>query len=708
MNDAKPPTGLLRRAAPLAAVVAIGIALAVFAGLSAGDDGNGNGTAGTGVGYEGPQPPVDRATLLAAEAASLPLPEHPPLQLDPAEAPTIDLDGPGVELRVLVLVHGADQDADAAAQVIETLDVVGIAHDVVFTDDQVLTEAMLRDGDRGRYNGIILTDAELLGADGTSGMEAAEWSLLEDYTRDFSVRQAVLGGFPGSTDAHDYGMGAVEVIDDTEARWTAAAAGPFASVARDADLQLSGSSFAATPRNDGFGPTVEPLLVDSTGERALISLLGYPDGRETLLSGIAMGPSHRHSHALVYDFVRFATSGLHLGAARTHLAVHVDDLFFDYRAWDTEANRPEPDTTRNTPADIEAVIAHQERLASQFDTLDSFVTDFPFNGAGAALAGEDPASSGDALTDAVLANRDRLRFLNHTYQHRDLDVSAGADAEQARIELLWNRVMWDLLQLPDAAANAGVIVTGEHSGVWDDPHDGDPASQIPYPEGLNTAMAAAFEEAGIRYLAGDASEGNQAADQQVPGHDIVLLPRYPTGILLNAVDPDQQVDQYNWFFHERFIADGQDPCTIPAAVCEPVDYAEVLADEADLAVRHMLSFRRWPHYFHMANVVDYDGQGSTLLGDWLDAVMTEYESRSALPVENLTFAEIGARTEAELEARAANPVGVLDLETGEVVLAAGRAAELTVTGLAGGEPYGPVVQSTVSVGPDPVRLAIEG
>lgn len=709
MNDATPRTGRLRRAAPLGVVVAIGIALAVFAGLSAGDDAE-NSAAGTGAGYEAPDAVADRATLLAAEAESLVLPEHPPLRLDPADAPTIELDGPAVELRVLILEHGANADTAAADQVRQTLDVIGIPYDTFDVASETLDRERLRDDERGRYNGIVLADAELQDGTGASGLDTDEWRELQDYARDYGVRQAVLSGFPGSEDgAFDYGMAGADLVDGATGDWTATGREVFASAATDGSMTVDGPAFVATIRADGSGAEVDPLLVDQATGRPLVSLVRHDDGREVLLSTISMGEARAHSYGLVYDFIRFATSGLHIGAARTHLAVHVDDLFFDYRAWDSEANAPEPETTRNTPADIEAVVAHQERLVARFDTLQSFTTDFPFNGAGAGLAAADePAATGDPLTDTVLANRDRLRFLNHTYQHRDLDVSAGADADQARIELLWNRVMWDLLELPGAAANAAVIVTGEHSGVWDDPHDGDPASQIPFPEGLNTAMAAAFEQAGVRYLAGDASEGSQAADQQVPGYDMVLLPRFPTGILLNAVDPVRQVDQYNWFFHERFLADGQDPCTIPAAVCEPVDYDEVLAAEAELTVRHMLSFRRWPHYFHMANVVDYDGEGSTLLGDWLDAVMAEYESRSTLPVENLTFAEIGARTEAELEARAASTVGVLDLGTGEVVLAAGRDAELTVTGLAGGEPYGPVLQSTVPVGPEPQRFAIEG
>jgi hypothetical protein len=704
VNDAKLPTGSLRRAAPLAAVVAFGIALAIFAGLSAGGDDDAAGTDS-----EAPEPAPDRATLLATEAESLPLPEHTPLQLEPAEAPTIELDGPGVELRVLILEHGANADTAAADQVRQTLDVIGIPYDTFDVSSESLTRNRLRDGERGRYNGIVLADAELQDGTGASGLDPGEWQVLQGYARDFGVRQAVLSGFPGTeVDAYDYGMAGADLVEGATGSWTATGSELFASVATDEPLMVDGPALVATVRADGVGPDVEPLLADEETGRPLVSLVRHDDGREVLLSTLSMGEARSHSHALVYDFVRFATSGLHLGAARTHLAVHVDDLFFGYRAWDNENDQPEPEPTRNTAADIEAVVAHQARLVERFETLESFAVAFPFNGAGAVLAPEGTDRTGDELTDAVLASRDHFQFLNHTYQHLDLDVSAGAGASEARDELLWNRVVWELLGLPDAEANAGVVVTGEHSGVSDRSRDGGATPAVPFPDGLNSAMATAFGDAGIRYMAGDASQEGQAADQQVPGHDIVLLPRYPTGILLNAVDPDQQVDQYNWFFHERFVADGQDPCDIPAAVCEPVDYPRLLADEADLTVEHMLSFRRWPHYFHMANVVDYDGQGSTLLGDWLDAVMTEYESRSALPVENLTFAEIGARTEAALEARAASPVGVLDLETGEVVLAAGRDVELTVTGLAGGEPYGPVVQSTVSVGPEPVRFAVEG
>jgi hypothetical protein len=696
----------------IAVVAVVGIALAVFAGLSSDDPSAAGGDPPDGV----IAADDERSIELAAAAADLAIPTAPALRLDRTEGAPIVVDGPAVDLRVLVLAVG-EGDLDLAREhVTDVMDIIGVAYDEIDVGVTDLTEELLRDGDRGRYNGVILTGAELLLPDGTPGFTAEEWQLLHDYERDFGVREAVLSGFPGENVAagYDYGMEDIRPHEELVGRLAdGTASSVLAGVAVDSALPIAGPLFSAVARSGGPGPAVEPLLVDAADpERILIARLRYDDGRDVLLSTVPNEEFLAHARLLTYDFVAFATSGVHLGAARVHLSVHVDDLFIASPPWDTELNRPRPENAiRADAGDIEAVVVMQDRLVAEHDTLDGFRVEFAFNGAGAALPDPGDADDGavdtdDDLTDAVVANRDALWFLNHTYTHRDMDTSAGTTAEQSRVEVLHNRVMWERLGLPDADENAGLVVTGEHSGVSDDPRDGDPADVVPYPEGLNTAMAEAFESVGVRALAGDSSRTAQGSEQQVPGHELVLLPRYPTGVLYNAADPEQLVDQYNHLFHERFVEAGEDPCAVPAAVCEPLGYDELLAREAELTVRHMLSFRRWPHYFHILNVVDHDGEGSSLLGDWLDAVMAEYERVAALPVDNLPFWEIERRTRADLEARAAGPVAVLDLSTGEVVVTAGRAIELAITGVAGGDPYGAVAQSRIQVGPTPTRLPV--
>ena len=75
--------------------------------------------------------------------------------------------------------------------------------------------------------------------------------------------------------------------------------------------------------------------------------------------------------------------------------------------------------------------------------------------------------------------------------------------------------------------------------------------------------------------------------------------------------------------------------------------------EADTALRHMLTFNKWPHFFHQSNLAKYDESGNTLQFDWLNAVFTEYERVFKLPVKNYPYYLIGDHTEESLDAKSA-------------------------------------------------------
>ena len=62
------------------------------------------------------------------------------------------------------------------------------------------------------------------------------------------------------------------------------------------------------------------------------------------------------------------------------------------------------------------------------------------------------------------------------------------------------------------------------------------------------------------------------------------------------------------------------------------DYAGILKAEVDSALRHILSYRPWPFFFHQANLKNY-GAGKTLQFDWLNAVVGEYEELQAAAEE---------------------------------------------------------------------------
>jgi hypothetical protein len=318
-------------------------------------------------------------------------------------------------------------------------------------------------------------------------------------------------------------------------------------------------------------------------------------------------------------------------------------------------------------------------------------------------------STGDPLVDAVKAQAGNFRFLNHTYTHRDMDVSAGTTAADAQSEIELNRQVWQALGLPEAAENNPVVVTGNHSGLEDDNGtELDPSDDITYPTGLNTAMVSGFESVGIQYMASDTSRVNTGVEQYVPGSGIALLPRYPTSVFYNTITPEELVDEYNYIFHERYLEAGQDPCTIPGALCSPRTYQEILDAEATTALRHLLSGKRFPHYFHIANIVDYDGQGSTLLFDWLEAVVSAYEAQLDLPIVNLPYHEIAERTSDALALDGATVSAQLDLATDQVTLSADSAVDLTVTGLAGGSAYGNRQLRDLTIGTTPVTVPIAG
>ena len=73
----------------------------------------------------------------------------------------------------------------------------------------------------------------------------------------------------------------------------------------------------------------------------------------------------------------------------------------------------------------------------------------------------------------------------------------------------------------------------------------------------------AAQDAGVRYLASDASHPTQAAEQVVPGFNLMLLPRYPTAVFYNATTPAENTDEYNYLFNGGSSRPGRIPARSP-------------------------------------------------------------------------------------------------------------------------------------------------
>jgi hypothetical protein len=613
---------------------------------------------------------------------------------------------------------------------------MGVPHDILDASRTSLTDASLRSSlNHARYNGVILTTSDLSisnGVESGSGFTLTEWKTLHEFERYFGIREAVMSGWP-TTDLPNldlnYGMASVISGGNFLGQWQQPAGGTemFEYVNTASPLAINEWSVAAepvelytgVPSMNGNGPTVQPLMVcdpasavTCTAQYVLISRLRYNDGREALLSTICSPWWSTHAQVLAYEFVNFATKGVFLGSRQAYLAAHIDDLFIADDLWDPVNNvtiETEGLGYLLSAADIQNVAVKQLAFRNTHPLAGSFKLDFAFNGEGA------------ENLNPLGSNRDQFAYINHTFTHMDMDATAGTTYAMAYSDITENRSIWQNLGLPDYEANLSTLVTGDHSGIMDD----GVSPAIPYPEGVNPAFLQAAQDAGIRYLASNTSQTNQAQEQWVSSggtqYNLLLLPRYPTNVFYNVTQPTSLtpangdlIDEYNYIFYERYflapynLPAGSQPCqTYPAAACALTStYQEFLESEAGTAVQHMMSYKDWPHFFHESNLKNYDGLGSTLVFDWLNAVMTRYESVLKLPVKNLRYFEIGKKAEERVNARDAVLTGEWNLSSNTVSVKSNKPVNITVTGLdadisaqcQGGEVYGGQCQLPVELG----------
>ena len=614
-----------------------------------------------------------------------------------------------LELRVLVVATGSTEADPGRALIEDTLSNLGVPFDVLDASLDTLTaEQLAPSAARGRYNGIILTEAETLGTNGTPALSAEEIAVLHDYERDFGVRESILSGFPATNEALgvDFGLGDVVAFTDLEASWAGSAGGTeiFEYVNTENALEVRDFSFTATVRDDGTGPVVEPLLVDADApEQVLISRISYEDGREVLLSTLAAADFLLQSRLIAYEVVNFATSGLFIGARHAYLSIHNDDLFLADALWDADNQRefPENQVTYRWGADeVPLVVATQQAFRERHPLARDVTIELAFNGVGSDL-------QGDPLTQAVAAHGADFGFINHTFEALQMDWLCGGfggcvrtDADTASSEIQRNAQRWADLGLPNPERALVALLTDSHSGLEDrQGTEDDTSDDIPFPEGFNPELGRAAEALGIRMLAGDASRPNQTSIQRIPGTQLVLLPRHPTSVFYNVTTPAELESEYNYIFHDSYLEDGEDPCEIPEALCETRTYDEIMNEEAELTLDHILTSQPFPHYFHQSNLHVYDEAGNILQFDWLERVLTRYEQQLTLPVQSPLFHELVDVAQNTVLARELQPAGVLDTETGSVTLTAAGPLGIEVTGVAGGSDYGGQSIARLAVSP---------
>ncbi|MFF2134117.1 hypothetical protein ACFVW1_54225 [Streptomyces olivochromogenes] len=570
---------------------------------------------------------------------------------------------PRIDLRVLVVSDGGPSTDAIAAE----LDAAGTPYtevDLQQSGRSVIDAGFLADTVDGRprakFQAVVLPD------DNPFPAGSAEMAALAAYEQTYAIPQVdaytyarpeaglqypVSGGYSGS-------------VDGVRAQVTAAGkAGPFGyldgTVPFEDNSPTIGESYAylSTPAAGAdFTPYVDAPIPGQSTRGSLVGEYRH-DGRRELVVTFVYNQYQQQFRLLARGIVEWMTGGVHLGASRNYFAVHVDDVFAADDRWDTQLNCTPGDIDcpqgegvtnpiRMTPTDVDQ--------AAAWESSRNFTLDLAFNGAGPVDQRTDN-NGVDLLADKLIADRDKFRWINHTYTHaflgceQDTTVvpwkcATNTDGSTKWVsrttisdEIATNRAWGQAAGLP---LDTGELITGEHSGL----------KVLPQQPDDNPNLAPALTDNGVAWLG---SDNSREPDQRQVG-PATTVPRYPMNVFYNAGRAAEQVDEYNWIYTSRaqggsgICEDHPDTSTCLSA---PLDTSTGYADyivplETRIDLGHVLSNDPKPHFIHQSNLAE-----DRIAYPVLDGVLDGYDALFAdnTPVVNLRMKDIGT----ELQRRAA-------------------------------------------------------
>ncbi len=591
-----------------------------------------------------------------------------------------------LDMRLLVLTGDGSEPGYAALR--SFLDHIGIPYHAVITKTSEIPQLEIGSGTarRGLYYGVILATGDLvfLGSNGwTSNVSQEAWNRLDAYVRDYRVRTLVYYTW-GNT---RYGLqGAALPNQPTQISFVEPAASPiFWYLQRSNPIPLQYAWVFGVAPYAGQNETTVPFLM--AGDSVVGVLHRKPDGREYMALAVDNNPLLTHSLLLNYGLFNWVTRGVFLGSRRLYLSPQSDDLFlanhlFDARPQCAPANfvwnpqyepPPECPTLRLSGADFLTLKSWQDAVRRNPQT-GTFRTAIAYNGYGTTEEGGAPKK--DELTKEAKDEAKHFYWVNHTYDHRNLDCyevrnnrCVEANYAQSRFQILENIKVAENLKLPLDTAS---MVTPAISGL------------------TNQNFLRAASQLGIRYLVSDTSrpEGQPATPNTgilVPGHNILLVPRRPTNIFYNVTTawtgvPGSEPDAYNYFYGPGGL--------FGTFFTERQTYGQIIDRESDALRTYMLRYELYPLMFHQTNHHDYAARLS-LYSDVITAGINKVTRHTTLPILTLQQSEIGKLLEERMSYNESGARAVLMPGVG-IQLSVGKAAVVPLTGVCVGtcESYG--------------------
>jgi hypothetical protein len=631
---------------------------------------------------------------------------------------------PKVKLKLLVVAATSDETTFEAIQTF--LKQIGTPFDTLIASTTDLTEALLEtDLGVGNYNGILLTTANLAWNNPSTGWESAftptEWATLRLYEAQYKAREVDLYSFPDGTNAlnpGNTGMVFTGAVDTTGAALNAQLSVkgqqifPFLKPAISIPIRYA-YTYTATVTGNAV-----PVLTTPSGVVAAYNATS--DGREVLALTMAHNPYLTHSVLLSYGLIRWVSRGVFLGEKQMYFSSHVDDIFIPNDVWGTTANLPNVEF-RLRPSDLDKTVNWQNNFRVTHPKFSSFKFDFLFNAlpfntdlpgggfdtsapntCGRVPAGKDP------FTSKAKCYKSNFRWMNHTLTHIYIDspttLPVPPATQQADLSLISGEIGSNItvakgangLNLVGNEFDSGSLVIGNHSGL------GYMDEAVP-PRNYgkshsNPALILAAQQFGIQFLgantsapttapvcvssANDCNQNNPSPNTGVwldaatlPVNNIMLVPRFPVNIFYNTGTPAQLVSEYNHlyfsFWGRNFTLD------------------EILEQEANTAMDHILSGSFNPHYFHQTNLQFYTPGTTSLLTSFLDKLAQKYEAWMNLPIKNLSMTDLGLKMKARLAYDNAAASAIWDRTAGTVTISGASNVNIPLTNPALGSAYGP-------------------
>jgi len=221
-------------------------------------------------------------------------------------------------------------------------------------------------------------------------------------------------------------------------------------------------------------------------------------------------------------------------------------------------------------------------------------------------------------------------------------------------------------------------------------------------EHSNTAMLDAARDLGIKYLAANRGWNSHVAecDSCLIEHPlepaIQLVPRWPTNIYYNVRTPAQNVSEFNFLYGPNGVSkDGNGKAFFE----ENQTWQQILKFETDMTMRHIMSASPYPHFFHQANIHEYQ-PGKSLLYDWSEAVLERYSGYYTVPLLVQDWPDLTQTLEERDSFYNAEATGVWKRADNTVTVTSKNAATVFVTGIesANSFTYGPAKVAKLNLG----------